>query len=522
MGGRAPARPVCHSHPSGSSAPGLTRHYPVNKLYTHTVIRCLSCAPQLSHPPFQPAPNRSGRHARPAVPGRPAAAAAGVEGRCGYCRGAGPAHRACATGCRAARRRLARSGPERTAAGPPRQWRTAAAVADPGPPDPGAGTGGTGGAALHSLCAGLAAVRGRSALVGTGAGLREGGPVGGRAVPARRQLRRRAVLAPADQSPRLAPPAAGRRHRRVPGVCLPFLARGWQPVPRRPAPGAGCLAAAGPGAQESRCHAGSPPPGAGLAAMRWACILLTRLALDGVQRGRDDADAPLVLVSGHVPRRLIRAVNAQARALGLRPGMSLTAAQTLVTDFAVAEYDEQQISHWQHFLAAWAYRYSSHVSLDYPHALLLEVESSLGLFGPWPRFEQRLREDLAGLGFQHRIVLAPNPAAARALTNVHDGLAVMDSLALREHIQRLPIQRSGLDARSVATLSRMGLKQLGQLLRLPRDTLARRFPAEVLAHLDRLLGVLPVALGSYQPADEFAARIEFNFEVDSHQALLFP
>ncbi|NLC00688.1 MAG: DNA polymerase Y family protein, partial [Pseudomonas formosensis] len=163
--------------------------------------------------------------------------------------------------------------------------------------------------------------------------------------------------------------------------------------------------------------------------MRWACILLTRLALDGVQRGRDDADAPLVLVSGHVPRRLIRAVNAQARALGLRPGMSLTAAQTLVTDFAVAEYDEQQISHWQHFLAAWAYRYSSHVSLDYPHALLLEVESSLGLFGPWPRFEQRLREDLTGLGFQHRIVLAPNPAAARALTNVHDGLAVMDSLA---------------------------------------------------------------------------------------------
>src|SRR5690606_26869997 len=126
-----------------------------------------------------------------------------------------------------------------------------------------------------------------------------------------------------------------------------------------------------PGRGRSGCsrvevHGGRPPPGAGVAAMRWACILLTRLALDGVQRGRDDADAPLVLVSGHVPRRLIRAVNAQARALGLRPGMSLTAAQTLVTDFAVAEYDEQQISHWQHFLAAWAYRYSSHVSLDYP------------------------------------------------------------------------------------------------------------------------------------------------------------
>src|SRR5690606_41342123 len=115
--------------------------------------------------------------------------------------------------------------------------------------------------------------------------------------------------------------------------------------------------------------------------MRWACILLTRLALDGVQRGRDDADAPLVLVSGHVPRRLIRAVNAQARALGLRPGMSLTAAQTPVSDFAVAVYDDQQISPWQYLLAAWASRCSSHVSLEYPHAPLLEVESSRGLLG---------------------------------------------------------------------------------------------------------------------------------------------
>src|SRR5690606_23091083 len=138
-------------------------------------------------------------HERRGVAGRPAAAAAGVEGRCGYYRGAGPAHRPCPAGCRAARRWLARSGPERTAAGPPRQWRTAAAVADPGPPDPGTGTGSAGGAALHSLCAGLAAGRGRSALAGTGAGQREGGPVGGRAVPASRQLRRRTVLAPADQ-----------------------------------------------------------------------------------------------------------------------------------------------------------------------------------------------------------------------------------------------------------------------------------------------------------------------------------
>lgn len=256
--------------------------------------------------------------------------------------------------------------------------------------------------------------------------------------------------------------------------------------------------------------------------MRWACILLTQLALDGVLRGRADQAEPLVLVAGALSRRVIRALNPAARQLGLKPGMSLTAAQALASGFAQAEYDEQQIAQWQHFLAAWAYRFSSHVSLDYPRALLLEVESSLGLFGPWPRFEQRLRDELTDLGFQHRIVLAPNAAAARALANVHDGLAVMDNTELRKQIESLPLKRCGLAAEQVNALARMGLRQVKQLLALPRATLARRFPAAVLHHLDTLLGLQPLALGSYLPADEFDTRIEFNFEVQSQQALLFP
>jgi len=256
--------------------------------------------------------------------------------------------------------------------------------------------------------------------------------------------------------------------------------------------------------------------------MRWACVLFTQLALDGVVRGRADQASPLVLVAGPAQRRVIKAANPAARQLGLRPGQSLLAAQVLASGFAVAEYDQAQIDHWQRFLAAWGYRFSSHVSLDYPRALLLEVESSLSLFGPWSCFEQRLRAELAELGFQHRIVAAPNPAAARALANVHDGLAVADALALRTQIEKLPISRCGLAAETVAALSRMGLRQVKQLLALPRDAIARRFPPEVLLHLDTLLGKQPLALDSYLPADEFDTRIEFNFEVDSHQALLFP
>ena len=256
--------------------------------------------------------------------------------------------------------------------------------------------------------------------------------------------------------------------------------------------------------------------------MLWACILLPQLAMDGVLRQRADAQAPLALLAGPPQRRVLQAVNPAARALGLKPGQTLSAAQALSHDFATADYDLAAIERCQQLLAAWAYGFSAQVSLHYPRCLLLEVQSSLGLFGPWPRFEARLREELTALGFRHRITVAPNPAAARVLANAHDGLAVSDTQTLRQTLERLPVERLGLSREVVTSLDRMGLRQLQQLLALPRDGLAKRFPGEVLDHLDTLLGQRPLALDFYRPPDVFDARIELNFEVESHQALLFP
>ena len=256
--------------------------------------------------------------------------------------------------------------------------------------------------------------------------------------------------------------------------------------------------------------------------MLWACVLLPQLALDGVMRRRTHADEPLALLSGTPQRRVLQAVNPAARALGLRPGQSLNSAHAMVRDFATAEFDPAETERWHRLLAAWAYRFSSQVSLKYPRVLMLEVESSLGLFGPWPVFEARLRAELSALGFSHRIVVAPNPVAARMLANVHDGLAVTCRESLRNVLEQMPVDRIGLTRETATAFSRMGLRNLQQVLGLQRNSLARRFPAQVMQHLDTLLGERPVALEFYTPPDYFDVRIELNFDVESHQALLFP
>jgi len=254
--------------------------------------------------------------------------------------------------------------------------------------------------------------------------------------------------------------------------------------------------------------------------MLWACILLPHLALDGVLRRRP-TEGPLVLVSGPANARTIVSANPAAREAGMRVGQKLAAAQALLAQFEAVPYDQAAVDRWHRFLAAVAYRYSAEVAL-FPHAIVLEVSKSMGLFGPWPRFERLLRADLTALGFAHRITAAPTPHAAYVLAGVGDGQAVLDDHTLRGALFHVPIQRARLPERASDALPSMGVRTLGQLMALPRDGLRRRFGAELLATLDRLTGDLPAGLEAYRPPDVFDLKIELTHEVENVASLIFP
>ena len=256
-------------------------------------------------------------------------------------------------------------------------------------------------------------------------------------------------------------------------------------------------------------------------AMRWACIYLPHLALDAVLRNLPDPGRPVALVTGPAQKRTLVAVNDVAQGFGLRPGMGFSAAQVLVSDFVSVEYDAAQVEHWHRFLAAWAYRFSSQVCLAFDNSVVLEIGHSLKLFGPWPQFERRLRDELRQLGFSHQLAVAPNPTAARALAGAHDGLAIGES-HLDHALGQLPLELAGIEPDVVDSLQRMGVFKLRQVMCLPRTSLGKRFGQALLSHLDHLHGVVMTPPEFYRPPDRFDLRIEFEYEVESSQALLFP
>jgi protein ImuB len=255
--------------------------------------------------------------------------------------------------------------------------------------------------------------------------------------------------------------------------------------------------------------------------MLWAAIHFPDLALAGVLRRHPHPERPLVLVAGPAQRRMLAAVNPAAARQGLQVGQALAAAHALCAEFAVVEYDEADAVRCRELLAAWAYRYSSQVGIAFERAIVLEVEASLGLFGPWPRFERQLRTDLDDLGFPHRIALAPNARAAWVLAGVQDGVGIPHAATLDTALARIPVDRARLEPETARALHAMGLRRLGQLFAAPRASLAKRFGPGLLEHLDRMRGAAdPFDL--YRPPDRFDLRIELGHEVESSQALLFP
>ena len=255
--------------------------------------------------------------------------------------------------------------------------------------------------------------------------------------------------------------------------------------------------------------------------MLWACLHFSDLPLRAVFDD-DEQTAPCAVVDGPRQRRHIVLANAPARRGGIREGHILATSRAVCTSLLARPRDRSAERRLLLSLAAWAYRFSSQVSLADPDALLIEVGASLKLFGGWPALERRLRRGLAAAGFTPAIAVAPIAAAARVLAAQHDGFFTDQREPMQTALGHVPIARSGLAGKAVSLLYNVGARSLRDAFALPRPELARRIGPEALTALDRLRGSDREPLPLYQPPDRFEHRVELEDRVEAWPPLLFP
>jgi len=262
--------------------------------------------------------------------------------------------------------------------------------------------------------------------------------------------------------------------------------------------------------------------------MLWLCVHFPQLPLEVFVRGTDESAAgkgsslrPLVISQQWQHASRVVACNSSARQQGIHPGMAVTAALGLVGNVQVLSRNENAERNTLERLAAWAGQFTSVVHLATARDLLLEVAGSLTLFGGKERILQRVRDGLHALGYQVYLALAPTPLAAVWLASAGQEQYITDSAQLAKHILQLPLSVLKLQDRQQATLTGMGLRCIGDCVRLPRDGLARRLGPELLKKLDQALGRVPDPKAPYVPPPRFSSSLLLPVEVEQVEALLF-
>ncbi|MEO7725823.1 MAG: DNA polymerase Y family protein [Burkholderiales bacterium] len=213
--------------------------------------------------------------------------------------------------------------------------------------------------------------------------------------------------------------------------------------------------------------------------------------------------------------------NQPARALGVRPGMGVSAACALSAQLNYRLRDTAAETATLTVLAAWANQFTPNVSLEAPRALLLDIEGSLRFFGGIRPLLETLRRGLDEIGYSATIACAPTATAALLLARAGIQKIVNCKRALEAAVPALPLAALECDARTAQTLHAVGVRKVGDLMALPRDGLARRCGQPLLDTVDRALGKLPAPREFFTPPAQFDARLELAAPVAHSEALLF-
>ncbi|HVT31794.1 MAG TPA: DNA polymerase Y family protein [Rhodanobacteraceae bacterium] len=255
--------------------------------------------------------------------------------------------------------------------------------------------------------------------------------------------------------------------------------------------------------------------------MLWACLRFPRLPLEVVRDDEGVSHLPWAVIDGPQQRRHVVLADEHARKSGVRSGQPVTAAQALCPALSTRSRDPGAERQAIDTIAAWAYRFSADVGTAGADAVVLEVGSSLTLFGGLASLLRRLRHEIAAFGFDYSLAAAPTASAACVLAAQADGIAIPRAGPLASALGAVPLSTSGLGDDAIAALRGMGFRNLRDLFRLPRAELARRIGPDALDHLDRMRGLVAETLPRYRPAERFERALEFERGIESQGALGF-
>lgn len=266
---------------------------------------------------------------------------------------------------------------------------------------------------------------------------------------------------------------------------------------------------------------------------RVACVDVPALPLQLLLRTRPDwRDHPTVVVADDRPQAPVVWANALARSHRILPGMSFAAAQSLARELRASTVAPEDIERIVGELHVALCNFSPRVEpcTREPGVFWLDPSGLVPLYGSLEEWAETLVRDLGGRGFEGVVTVGFHRYRSYALARAR-GLAAStgrsaptwilpDPHTESRQAARVPLESLAVSPRLRDQLRVLGVRTLGDLLRLPPTELRSRFGEEA-ADLhaqasDRFTPLVPRVL-----VDPVGTRLQFEPPDADHTRLLF-
>lgn len=196
-------------------------------------------------------------------------------------------------------------------------------------------------------------------------------------------------------------------------------------------------------------------------------------------------------------RMIITAVNPLAAMQGISTGLLLADARALIPSLHAIDDKPGLASQLLQRVAEWCIRFTPFAAPDLPNGILLDATGCAHLWGGEEAYLQDITKRLAAKGYTTRVAMAGSIGCAWAMARYGRNQLVVEPGQQQQVLLSLPVSSLRLDADTVVRLHKLGLRQISDLIRIPRPSLRRRFGPLLLQRLQQALGeedenILPV------------------------------
>ncbi len=273
---------------------------------------------------------------------------------------------------------------------------------------------------------------------------------------------------------------------------------------------------------------------------RLACLLVPLFPLAARLRAEPElAGEALAVTAGNGAAALIVAATRSARRLGVTTGMTLTQARALVPKLAARNRDGACERAAQEALAEIAERFSPRIETAGPGLVFLDADGLAGRFHPGsPPTQNSTPEHELGrallaaarhAGLPARVGIAGSKLAAQVAAQTATGSDAGDDAAPRvvaagdeaRFLAPLPLARLAPELRLGETLTRWGIRSIGDFARLPAaEVVSRLGPAGAELHTVAR-GVDPRPLLPREPPLDLTEGSELEWPLVTLEPFLF-